>query len=76
MSDVSVDVHRGGDTVLGHVFVIAGTGLTVHRIDTGNGDALVTPGNVSVSGERIVTEGKCPQTRGHSNAILGQNHWF
>lgn len=76
MSDVPVDVHRGGDTVLGHVFVIAGAGLTVHGIDTGNGDPLIAPGNVPARGERTVTEGKSPQTRDHSNAILGQNHWL
>lgn len=56
MSDVSINVHRGGDAVLRNVFVVAGTRLAVHRIDAGNGDPLITPGNVSVSGRNSVTE--------------------
>lgn len=46
MSDVPVNVHGGSHAVLGDVLIVGGTQLTIHSIDTGNGNALIPSSNV------------------------------
>lgn len=50
MCDVSVDVHGGGDAVLGDVFVVVWVRLTVNRVDAGDGNSLLAQGYVTVNG--------------------------
>ena len=44
--DVAVYVHGRGHTVHWDVFVVLRTRLSVLRVDAGDGDPLVTPGDV------------------------------
>lgn len=69
MGDVPVDVHGGRHTVLRHILVVAGARLTIHAVDTGDGDPLVAPsdvpamGGVSAPGEpSSLPHMRCPDT--------------
>lgn len=46
MSDVPVNVHGGCHTVLGDILIVGRTQLTVHSIDTGNGNALIPSSDI------------------------------
>lgn len=50
VGDVPIDAHRGSHTVLRHILVVAGARLVVNGVHTGNGDALIAPGNVPATG--------------------------
>lgn len=47
MCDVPVDVHGGGDTVFGDVLVAVRARLAVHRVDAGDGNALLAQSDVA-----------------------------
>lgn len=55
VSDVSVDVHGGRYAVLRDVLVVGRAWLTVHSVDTGDGDTLVSTSNVSAQERQAVT---------------------
>lgn len=48
VSNVPVDVHGGRDAVFRDVFVTLWIRFTVHRVNAGDGDSLVTEGYVTV----------------------------
>lgn len=50
MCYVPVDVHGGGDTVFGDVFVAVRIRFTVDRVDTGNRNSLLPQSYVAVNG--------------------------
>lgn len=47
---VPVNVHGGGDTVFGDVFVAVRIRFTVDRVDTGNRNSLLPQSYVTVNG--------------------------
>jgi len=49
--DVAVDVHGGGDAVLGDVLVVVGVRLAVDGVDAGKRNPLLAQSHVAVSGE-------------------------